>query len=333
MSVDQKIRSVFYYASVAVFLIGLPFILAFSFSYKFDRRSFKFTKTGIISIRTQPPGAAVTLDKNVLPDKTPMSVPELLPGRYAVTLELEGYYPYVSEIDVDAGRVARLEKVILFPLRADIQQINTERVSFFWRDEARSLLYYVNRDENIVYRSDLEGNRFEQVCSFLPITPQPKKWEVSPDKARLFYFNTRQVGIVTLPQGKKSQDPESTIILEFPADVINDVFWYSDNYHIILICNKRILICEARRDATPVLLVPLAKRNASGFYDAHSDSLYFMDSQEAPDGNMYDNLYRLEMRNRVYPFSLPDFITLKGLEQRMNLLDWRPEEKKDGKKP
>jgi hypothetical protein len=39
------------------------------------------------------------------------------------------------------------------------------------------------------------------------------------------------------------------------------------------------------------------------------------------------------MRNRVYPFSLSDFITLKGLEQRMNRLDWRTEEKKDGKKP
>jgi hypothetical protein len=333
VSVDQKIRTVLYYFSITVFLIGLPFILAFAFSYKFDRRSFTFTKTGIISIRTQPPGALVTLDKQALPDKTPMSVSELLPGRYTVALELEGYYPYVSEIDVDAGRVARLEKIILFPLRPDIQQINRERISFFWCDETKSSLYYVNRDENAVYRSDLDGKRFEQVCSYAPITPQPKKWEVSPDKTRLFYFNARQVGIVTLPQGRKNRGPESSIILNFPSDVINDVFWYADSYHVILICSKRIIICEARADAAPVTLVNLTKRNASGFYEAHSDSLYFIDSQEAPDGNVYDNLYRLEMRNRVYPFSLPDFITLKGLEQRMNLLDWSLEEKKDGKKP
>ncbi|MFA6383778.1 MAG: PEGA domain-containing protein [Candidatus Omnitrophota bacterium] len=333
MSVDQKIRTVLYYASVTAFLIGLPFILAFAFSYKFDRRSFKFTKTGIISIRTQPSGASVTLDKQALPDKTPMSVPELLPGRYTVTLELEGYYPYIGEIGVDAGRVARLEKIILFPLRPDIKQINRDRISFFWRDETRSSLYYVNRDENAVYRSDLEGGHFEQVCSFLPIIPPPKKWEISPDKTRLFYFNARQVGIVTMPQGKKGRDSGSAIILNFPSDVINDVFWYADSYYIILICSRRILICETRENAIPVTLVNLANRNASGFYDAHSDSLYFMDAQEAPDGNVYDNLYRLEMRNRIYPFSLPDFITLKGLEQRMNMLDRRPEERKDGKKP
>jgi hypothetical protein len=333
VSVDQKIRTVLYYISVTVFCIGLPFILAFAFSYKFDRRNFTFTKTGIISVRTQPPGALVMLDRQIMPEKTPMSVTELLPGRYAVSLELEGYYPYVSDIEVNAGKVARLEKVILFPLRPDIQQINKERISVFWIDDARSSLYYVNRDENSVYRSDLEGNRFEPVCSFAPITPPPKKWEVSPDRARLLYFNSRQVGIAAMPQSKKKTAPESAVILNFPSDVINDAIWYADSYHIILICSKRILICEARPDAVPVTLVNLAKRNATGFYDPHSDSLYFMDSQEAPDGNIYDNLYRLEMRNRIYPFSLPDFITLKGLEQRMNLLDWRTEEKKDGKKP
>lgn len=333
MSSDQKIRTVFYYVSVSVFLVGLPFILAFSLSYKFDRRSFKFTKTGIISVRSQPPGAAVTIDGERLADKTPLSVTELLPGTHSVTLELEGYYPYVRDIEVEGARVSRLEKVILFPLRPDIQQVNKERISLFWTDEVRAAVYYVNQDENLVYRSDLEGNRFEQLCSFTPIAPFPRKWEISPDRTRLAYFNQRQVGIVELPQGKRKPVSPKSVILNFPSDTINDMFWYADSYHIILICRKRIVICEAREGAGPVTLVNLAKRNSTGFYDPRSDSLYFMDAQEAPDGNMYDNLYRLEMRNRVYPFTLPDFITLKGLEQRMNLLDWRLEEKKDGKKP
>ena len=333
MSVDQKIRAVLYYLSLSVFLIGLPFILAFSLSYKFDRRNFKFTKTGIISVRTQPSGATMTLDGKLMVDKTPLSVPELLPGKYPISLELDGYYPYDSEVEVEASKVTRLEKVILFPLRPDIEQVNKERISFFWVDETNSYLYYVNRDENTVYRSDMEGNRFEQVCSFTPIAPAPRKWEISPDKTRLAYFNQRQVGIVTLPQGRKKNPAGDTVVLDFPSDIINDVFWYADSYHVILICRKRIIICEARADASPVTLVNLAKRNSTGFYDPRSDSLYFMDSQEAPDGNTYENLYRLGLRNRVYPFTLPDFISLKGLEQRINLLDWRQEEKNDGKKP
>ncbi|MCU0650604.1 MAG: PEGA domain-containing protein [Candidatus Omnitrophica bacterium] len=331
MSADQKIRTVFYYASVAVFVIGLPFILAFALSYKFDSRNFKFTKTGIISLKTQPAGAAVLLDRNPLPEKTPMSITELLPGKYSLELEMEGYYPYTSDIEVEAGRVVRREKIILFPMRPDIQQVNKERISFFWPDEAKGAFYYVNRDDNMIYRSDFDGSRFEQMCAFIPITPLPRKWVVSPDRTKLFYFNNRQVGIVELPQGKKNGATQDSMVLNFPSDVINDAFWYSDNYHIILICSKRILICEARRDASPVTLVNLSKRSSTGFYDPHSDSLYFMDMQAAPDGNLYDNLYRLEMRNRVYPFSLPDFIKLKNIEQRMNLMDWRTGDKKDEK--
>ncbi|HOU35640.1 MAG TPA: PEGA domain-containing protein [Candidatus Omnitrophota bacterium] len=333
MSVDQKIRTFLYYTSVSVFLIGLPFILAFSLSYKFDRRSFKFTRTGIISVKSQPPGATVTLDGQQLPDKTPMSISELLPGMHTVALELDGYYPYERRIEVEGGKVARMEKVILFPLRSDTQQVNKEKISFFWLDEQSSALYFINRDENTLFRSDMDGGRFEQVCTFVPIAPAPRKWVFSPDRSRLAYFNQHRVGITELPQGKKRPAAAETVILDFPSDVINDMFWYADSYHIILMCRKRILICEARSGAVPVGLVNLAKRNSTGFYDSRTDSLYFMDSQQALDGNVYDNLYRLEMRNRVYPFTLPDFINLKGLEQRMNLLDWRPEDKKDGKKP
>jgi len=332
MSKGQKFRTVLYYFCVAVFVVGLPFILAFALSYKFDRRSFKFTKTGIISVRTQPPGASVYLDKVLLSDKTPLSLNELLPGTYGFELRLEGYYPYESEIEVEAGKVTRIEKIILFPRRPDIQQVNKERVSFFWTDEYRSAVYYVNREDNMVYKSDFDGARFEPVCSFLPINPPPKKWELSYDRTKLLYYNSRQVGIVSLPQGRKKSGSDTAVVLNFPADVINEVFWYADNYHVILICSKRVLICEGRSEAAPVTLVNLIKRNATGFYDQRTDSLFFMDSQEAPDGKFYDNVYRLEMRNRVYPFSLPDFITFKGLEQRMNRLDWRTEEKKDEQK-
>lgn len=329
VSKGQKLRAVLFYFFLAVFFCGLPFILAFALSYKFDRRSFKFTKTGIISVRTQPAGASVYLDGAVLQDRTPMSLNELLPGKYGLELRLDGYYPYVREIEVEAGKVSRIEKIILFPLRPDIQQINKERVTFFWADSSRSEVYYVNKDENTVYRSDLLGFKFETLCSFTPINPPPKKWELSHDRSSLLYHNSRQVGIVPLPQGRKTDRLGASIVLNFPSDVINDVFWYADNYHILIICSKRILICEARAGSLPVTLVNLNKRNAAGFYDPHTDSLLFVDSQEAPDGRMYDNVYRMEMRNKVYPFSFSDFITLKGLEQRMNLLDWRSTEKKD----
>ena len=115
MSSDQKIRAFLFYLSVAIFLLGLPLILSSTLGYKFDRRTFKFTKAGLIALKTQPAGASVFLDDRLLNLKTPANINELLPGRYHIELELEEHYPWSGYVDVEAGKVARVEKIILFP--------------------------------------------------------------------------------------------------------------------------------------------------------------------------------------------------------------------------
>ncbi len=117
MLTEQKVRAFLFYLSVFIFLAGLPFILPFALGYKFDRRNFKFSKTGLIVIKTQPQGASIYFDKKLINDKTPATLNELLPGTYNMRLELERYYPWHDDINVEAGKVTRLEKVILFPLR------------------------------------------------------------------------------------------------------------------------------------------------------------------------------------------------------------------------
>ena len=105
MSGSQKIRGVLYYLSVAVFILGLPFILTYTMGFQFDPRTLKFTRTGIISLKTEPPGASVYLDARLVPEKTPSSIAELLPGTYHVRLTMEGFYPYTSDVEVFASKV------------------------------------------------------------------------------------------------------------------------------------------------------------------------------------------------------------------------------------
>ena len=38
------------------------------------------------------------------------------------------------------------------------------------------------------------------------------------------------------------------------------------------------------------------------FYDETKDVLYFLDSQRAPDENYYDNVYKLELNAKSFPF-------------------------------
>ena len=296
---EQKIRAFLFYVSVAAFCLGLPAILSSALGYKFDRRTFKFTRTGLIAIKTQPPGAAVYFDRQLLAETTPATLDELLPGTYDVRLELENHYPWESPVRVEAGKVTRLERIILFRQRPDIKKLNKESISAFWVDQDKDTIYYVNQEAGAMYRSDLSGEHFEHVADFAKLAPSPSAWRLSPDRGKVIYFNEHQIGVAGLERGA-SDSPDPSFFINSTAKIV-DAFWYSDSYHIILVTVRSIEVAEAKPDAASVLLVTLSRKNTSCWYDPRGDTLYFFDYQRAADGRLYNNLYKLDLRARISP--------------------------------
>ena len=309
MSRDQKIRGVLFYISCLIFILGLPFILTYTMGYQFDHSTLKFTRTGLISLKSDPMGASVYLDQTLFNEKTPCSINEVLPGTHHIQLKLEGYYSYSSDIEVFPGKVSRMEKVILFPLRSDVQQLNKERISSFWVDESRNLVYYINLEDSAVYRSDQEGEHFKLVANFIALRPPPKKWLFSPDRQKLLYFNNHEIGLINLQPEGEPLPQEVQFVIEYPTDSIQDIFWHADNYHLIIAGDKKIAILEVKPEAQPFVLVTLNKRNASVFFDPRNEIVYFSDSQRAQDNKFYDNIYKLELKTKLYPFR--DLMRLK----------------------
>jgi len=310
VSREQKLRAGLFYISCAVFILGLPFILTYTMGYQLDRSSWKFTRTGLISLKSVPSGAGVLLDGVLFNDKTPCSINEVMPGAHHIELTLEGYYPYSSDIEVWAGKVSRMEKVILFPLRPDVKQLNKSRISSFWIDDARNIIYYFNQEDSAVYKSDMDGEHFRLAANFVSLRPSPKKWLVSPDRQKLLYFNNHQIGLAGLKQEETLLSQENQFVIEYPFDNILDVFWHADNYHLIVAGEKKVAILEAKPGAAPFTLVNLGKRNSQVFFDPKEDTLYFSDSQRAEDGKLYDNIYKLELKTKLYLFQ--DLIRLKS---------------------
>jgi len=299
---EQRIRRVLFYLSLAVFFIGLPFILSFALGYIFDMRTLKFTRTGLIDLETQPQGAAVYLNKVLLKDKTPATIRELLPGTYNITLELENYYPWQRDVRIEAGKVARLDKIIFFPLRPNIGQMNKDKISSFWLDLDKGRIYYLEDEEKAIYRSDLEGEDFERIGSFAGLNFPVKEWKVSPDREKIVCFNPRKIAVIYLnPKPDLPADQFAPIMLENPNRRIANVFWHSDSYHLILITDRNVEALEASLKSPPVNLMELNTRNAAVFYDDGKDVLYFLDSERAPDGKYYDNVYKLEIGAKFSP--------------------------------
>jgi len=291
----QKIRSLLFYLSLLLFFIGLPFILAFALGYKFNNRTLKFVKTGLISIKTQPAGAKIYLNSKLLGEKSPASMQELLPGTYKVTLELAQHYPWKGQVEVEAGKVSRIDKIILFPQRPNLAQLNQEKFSSFRIDNEKKAVYYLDQEKHVVYRSNLDASNFEDIASLPDKFAQISGWEVSADKRKLFIFNPHQISVVFFDTQIDSEYSTATVSLDYPQAKISDVFWHSDSYHLVVLTDKYVQVVESRPQAVPINLVELNKEGVAAFYDLKEDVLYFSDSQRSSDGSLYNNLYKLEL--------------------------------------
>lgn len=296
---EQQIRSVLFYLSVAVFFAGLPMILSSALGYKFNSRTFKFTKTGIISLKTQPAGADVYLNGKSLETKTPATVNELLPGSYNIKIELKGHYPWVYQANVEPRKVTRFEKIILFPNLPDIKQLNQDKISCFWIDREGGRIYYFNQDENILYKSNLDGERFEEIGSIpAEFSPLPKELKISPDRQSMLLFNARQVCILDIKSQGALSYSQPPVFFTFSNKQINNIFWHSDSFHFIIITEKSVEVLEAEEKSTPVKLLNLNRRSSDIYYDTNKDTLYFMDLQKGEDGVLYNNAYKFELSNQ-----------------------------------
>lgn len=296
----QKIRSFLFYLSVLLFFAGLPFILSFALGYKFNSHSLKFVKTGIIFVKTQPGGAKIYLNGKLIADRSPASMQELLPGTYKVALELAQHYPWKADVEVEAGKVTRVDKVILFPVRPNLQQLNQERFSSFRIDPEKKAVYYLDQEKKVVYRSNLDTTNFEDIASLPDKFIQIDGWDVSADKKKIFIFNHHQISVIFFDTQNDYEFSTSTVSRDYPQEKVIAVFWHSDSYHLVVLTDKHVQVIESRPGALPVNLVELNKGESAAFYDSKEDTLYFSDSQRSPDGSFYNNLYKLELSANLY---------------------------------
>ena len=297
MLIFQKIRGILFYLSLSLFFIGLPFILASALGYKFNPHTLKFVKTGLIFIKTQPEGARIYLGDKLITEKTPASLYELVPGIYKIAVELEQHYPWKGEVDVEAGKVCRLDKIILFPLRPNLLQLNQEKFSFFKIDPEKRVIYYLDPDAAVVYRSNLEGASFEDIASLPERFSPVLGWQVAEDKNKLFIFNAHRIAVVYFDRDPDYGPAESTVFLDYPQERISHVFWYADSYHLIVLTNKHIQIIESRQQGEPVNLVDLNNEAGAVFYDHQENTLYFSDGQKDPNRKSSNNLYKINLNS------------------------------------
>ena len=122
----KKTRNILFSVFVLAFAIIAPLVCLYAADYQVGS-NFSVQKTGILVIKTDPSAAMIYLEnktqKNLVDnllqtDKksytTPNRIKNLLPGKYDIKLEKEGYFAWEKQLQIDPGQSIYIENVNLF---------------------------------------------------------------------------------------------------------------------------------------------------------------------------------------------------------------------------
>ncbi len=287
--------------SLFSFLFLLPPILLFTFGYKIDWQSLRVLKTGLIWISSLPEGADVYLNGRPLDKKTPATIEELMPGKYSLSLLSEGYYAWQGDVDVEQGEVTSVSSAMLFPRIAQFDKLNFEEpAKFFIFNQDKNFIYYLIKASKIIHKVNFDSGELEEVINAETFPGEIEVISLSPDRKKLICYDTHHIALIHLPKERLRKD-----FLINSKEKIQQIFWHSDSEHFILLTNKDIrfyeLFSESRGNV--VVISKLSGRNHQVHYDQATDTLIFLNQQEAPDGRRYENIYRIVIGSRFsFPF-------------------------------
>lgn len=111
------IRRIIFYLFLIGYVILCPLLILYSLGYIVYPFKEKLVHTGIIHLSSWPSGAQVFLEKSHYKEKTPATIRDLLPREYPIRLELKGYHPWIHKVQVEDGKAAAFDKILLIPDR------------------------------------------------------------------------------------------------------------------------------------------------------------------------------------------------------------------------
>lgn len=175
-----KTRRIIFYSFVLIFLVATPPTILYSIGYSFDWQKKAIIQTGGIYLKSTPSQAEIYIN-NKLKKTTPRLISRLLPKTYSVKIAKNGYFTWQKNFEVFPQKVTENRNIILFPQKIETEKIaenSTSTIKYFLsteeekQNQAKAMLiasssiawilqnnelFYISKENNILYRSDLSG--------------------------------------------------------------------------------------------------------------------------------------------------------------------------------
>ena len=147
----KRSRTILFYSFLFLFLLIAPASVLYSQGYRFDFQNLRVVQTGGIFVKASPKRAQVFVDGK-LTKKTDFLdgsalISALLPKKYEIRVEKDGYSSWKKSLQVNVKEVTEIKSLILFPQNPDFFTVD-ENVKDFWMAPDGKSIVIKNEGEN-----------------------------------------------------------------------------------------------------------------------------------------------------------------------------------------
>jgi hypothetical protein len=308
----KKIRNIIFIILAVFFLIIAPIIVVYSLGWRFDWQTKKIVQPGMFYFRVWPKNCQVDVNSN-LKKKTDIFfgsvlIENLLPEKYDVKIEKDGYYSWEKSLNINKGEVTEAKNITLIPKDPELKIISTKTDEFFFSPDKKLIvtketgengwsLKKISTDSNVKSQLILQGD-----LKIGSLNQTGKTEQI--DLIDLSFSNDSKRIILTL--GAKERiyyfvvDVGSAVItpLDFGKTIPEKVFFHTQDTNKMLILSNSEL--EEYNISAKEISEPLIKGVISLYID--NNDIYYLNSE----GFVFktSDLGKTQERINIIPFAV-----------------------------
>lgn len=287
----MKKSLLFSFIGLIIVCVATVGTILYANGYTYNLGTHTVQKTGVIKVSTTPGGADVYVD-STYEGSAPVSVYNLAPKQYLLTVKKNGYLPWTSKVSVTAGGLSSIFPVMLsssfIPVRTkssvDIQAVyfSADTYSYTVTDKSGgSDIYFHNFGSRFLNLG--ENTQFILNTQSLVSNPQYalSNIQTSPNDSQLLLtFSASDLPNMYFVTNSDGTGGTITINSLIDTSGYSSIAWGADDTHLIL-GNSSIIVSL---DTTNGQRIILAQTDSQGLilqYSISNDFLYYISKQNS----------------------------------------------------
>lgn len=99
---------------IALFLTAAPIVVLYTSGYRYNWQKNKVEQVGVLMLNVLPADAKLYLNNELLPDKRPLRMANLLPNSYQARAEKDGYHSWQKNLEIKGRESTLVYDIALF---------------------------------------------------------------------------------------------------------------------------------------------------------------------------------------------------------------------------